>query len=86
MSLQDPAQGSGFPSLSSSSSYRCRTQRRASQPGAMDLELNFDISRTAEFILNRNFTRVALQVVIRYLHIYIFLAVAILFSLFVSSV
>ncbi|KAL4297305.1 hypothetical protein GQ457_12G007450 [Hibiscus cannabinus] len=27
----------------------------------MDLELNFEISRTAEFILSRNFTRVALQ-------------------------
>ncbi|KAK8599982.1 hypothetical protein V6N12_049844 [Hibiscus sabdariffa] len=34
----------------------------ASQPPpAMDLELNFEISRTAEFILSRNFTRVALQ-------------------------
>ncbi|TYI66043.1 hypothetical protein E1A91_D09G197800v1 [Gossypium mustelinum] len=60
MPLQDPAQGSIFPSLSSSSS-RSRTRRRASQPAAMDLELNFEISRSAEFILNRNFTRVALQ-------------------------
>ncbi|KAG8484156.1 hypothetical protein CXB51_022907 [Gossypium anomalum] len=59
MPLQDPAQGSVFPSLSSSS--RSRTQRRASQPAAMDLELNFEITRAAEFILNRNFTRVALQ-------------------------
>ncbi|XP_017607365.2 uncharacterized protein LOC108453646 isoform X1 [Gossypium arboreum] len=59
MPLQDPAQGSVFPSLSSSS--WSRTQRRASLPAAMDLELNFEISRTAEFILNRNFTRVALQ-------------------------
>ncbi|MBA0768081.1 hypothetical protein Gotri_016915 [Gossypium trilobum] len=61
MPLQDPAQGSIFPSLSSSSSSRSRTRRRASQPAAMDLELHFEISRTAEFILNRNFTRVALQ-------------------------
>ncbi|XVF09539.1 hypothetical protein REPUB_Repub07fG0102600 [Reevesia pubescens] len=33
----------------------------ASQLAAMDLESNFEISRTAEFILSRNFTRVALQ-------------------------
>ncbi|XP_021292568.1 2-(3-amino-3-carboxypropyl)histidine synthase subunit 2 [Herrania umbratica] len=62
-STQSPAQGSVFPLSLFLCIFLIRLAPRgkASHPAAMDLETNFEISRTAEFIRSRNFTRVALQ-------------------------